>query len=71
VSRPDHRDPYYSLCLVRSGCDSGGEVYVFCFFVFCPSVVPNQRQLSIVVSDWESYLGSLFSTCVCGRLFSV
>ena len=23
----------------------------------------NQRQLSIVVSDWESYLGSLFPTC--------
>ena len=23
-------------------------------------MVPNQRQLSIVVSDWESYLGSLF-----------
>ena len=27
-------------------------------------VVSNQRQLSIIVSDWESYLGSLLPTCV-------
>jgi hypothetical protein len=27
-------------------------------------MVLNQGQLSIVVSDWESYLGSLFPTCV-------
>ena len=33
----------------------------FLFICFWPSVVPNQRQLSIVVSDWESYLGIFFS----------
>ena len=33
----------------------------FLFLCFWPSVVPNQRQLSIVVSDWESSLGSPFS----------
>ena len=36
----------------------------FLFLCFWPGMVPNQRQLSIVVSDWESYLGSLFPTCV-------
>ena len=36
-------------------------------------MVSNQRQLSIVVSDWESYLGSLFSppVFVGNYLFSV
>ena len=32
--------------------------------VFGPDVVLNQRQVFIVVSDWEPYLGSLF--CHCG-----
>ena len=36
-------------------------ILVFLFLCW-PGMVPNQRQLSIVVSDWESYLGSLFST---------
>uniref|UniRef100_A0A8K9XQH3 Espin like b n=1 Tax=Oncorhynchus mykiss TaxID=8022 RepID=A0A8K9XQH3_ONCMY len=30
-------------------------------FLCWPSMVPNQRQLFIVVSDWGSYLGSPFS----------
>ena len=39
---------------------------IFCFLgffisMFWPGMVLNQGQLSIVVSDWESYLGSLFS----------
>jgi hypothetical protein len=34
--------------------------YVLYFYVW-PGMVPNQRQLSIVVSDWEPYLGGLFS----------
>jgi hypothetical protein len=39
---------------------------VFCmsrgFACLCwPDMVPNQRQLFIVVSDWGSYLGSPFS----------
>ena len=38
---------------------------MFCFlcffiFMFWPGMVLNQGQLSIVVSDWESYLGSPF-----------
>ena len=32
----------------------------FCIFMFHPGMLLNQGQLSIVVSDWESYLGSLF-----------
>ena len=31
-------------------------------------MVPNQRQLFIVISDWGSYLGSHFLICVCGIL---
>ena len=36
---------------------------VLCFLFLCvwPGMVPNQRQLAIVVSDWEPYSGSLFS----------
>ena len=36
-------------------------VIVFIFLCVWPGMVPNQRQLSIVVSDGEPYLGSLFS----------
>ena len=43
---------------------SGGHsMFCFlCFFIsmFCPGMVLNQGQLSIVVSDWEPYLGSPF-----------
>jgi hypothetical protein len=40
---------------------------------FCvrPNMVLNQRQRSIVVPDWEPYLGSLVSLLSCGCLFSV
>ena len=43
-----------------------GWVVYLCFSMiwdFCvwPGMVLNQRQLSIVVPDWEPYLGSLFS----------
>jgi hypothetical protein len=31
----------------------------FCISMFRPGMVLNQEQLSFVVSDWESYLGSL------------
>ena len=31
-------------------------------FLCWPGMIPNQRQLSIVDSDWRSYLGSLFPT---------
>ena len=35
-------------------------ISMFCVSIFWPGMVLNQGQLSIVVSDWESYLGSLF-----------
>jgi hypothetical protein len=28
--------------------------------VFSPDMVLNQRQVLVIVSDWEPYLGSLF-----------
>ena len=50
-----------SLC---HGCDVGWAFYFFFlgFFIsmFWPGMVLNQGQLSIVISDWESYLGSPF-----------
>ena len=33
-----------------------------------PELVPNQRQLFIVVSDWGSYLGCHFPFWFCGLL---
>ena len=65
MSRPDLRDPFYVSILVWSGCDLGGHS-MFCFLGFCasmfwPGMVLNQGQLSIVVSDWETYLGSFLS----------
>ncbi|CDQ77970.1 unnamed protein product [Oncorhynchus mykiss] len=49
-------------------------VYVFCFYVgflVWPDMVLNQRQVLVIVSDWEPYFGSLFPVGVCGWLFSV
>ena len=80
VSRPDRRELFMSLFLVWSGCDLGGHsMFMFlCFLFLCvrPGMVLNQGQLSIVVSNWESYLGSFFSLCgnlffLCGNLFFV
>jgi hypothetical protein len=54
--------PLFCLYLVWSGRELAWAVYVLCFYVcflFRPSMVLNQRQVSLVVSDWESYLGSL------------
>jgi hypothetical protein len=52
----------YSI-FVWSGCDLGGHsMFVrlgFCISMFRPGMVLNQGQLSIVVFDRESYLGSL------------
>ena len=40
-------------------------VYLGGFVCLCwPDMVPNQRQLFIVLSDWGSYLGSQFSSFV-------
>ena len=53
----------------------GWVVYVpfsmFCDFCFWSGMVLNQRQLSVVVPDWEPYLGSLGSLLSCGWFFSV
>ena len=38
----------------------GGHSMYF-ISMFWPGMVSNQRQLSIIVSDWEPYLGSPFS----------
>ena len=34
--------------------------------VFGPDMVLNQRQVLVIVSDWEPYLGSLFGVGFCG-----
>jgi hypothetical protein len=34
-------------------------------------MVLNQRQVLVIVSDWEPYLGSLFCVGFCGWLFPV
>ena len=41
---------------------------MFSVSMFWPGMVLNQGQLSIVVSDWESYLDSLFCHLSCGQL---
>ena len=60
---------------VWSGCDLGVHsmffFLCFCISLFWPGMVLNQGQLSIVVSDWEPYLGSFFPQGFCGLLFSV
>ena len=45
----------------------------FCISLFWPGMVLNQGQLTIVVSDWEPYLGSFSPPmfCVSCFLFSV
>jgi hypothetical protein len=57
---------------VWSGRELGGLSMFFFSMIwdFCvwPGMVLNQRQLSIVVPDWEPYVGSLFC---CGWIFSV
>ena len=65
LSHPFHRELLFSM-LVRSGCDLRvgylGELYLY----VVPSMVPNQRQLFIIVSDWGSYLGCHFPNVLCG-----
>jgi hypothetical protein len=53
--------------LVGVDSDLGGSSRFF-VCLCCPDMVPNQRQLFIVVSDWGLYLGSHFLICVCGIL---
>jgi hypothetical protein len=38
---------------------------LFVYFYVWPDMVLNQRQVLIIVSDWEPYLGSLgFTVCL-------
>ena len=57
--------------LVRAWVGVGILGFVLGFVLLCvwPGMVPNQRQLSIDVSDWEPYLGSLFPTVFVGSCF--
>ena len=57
VSCPDLEEPFISLFWLGQGVTRVGSL-VFLFLCW-PGIVPNQRQLSIVVSDWGSHLGSL------------
>ena len=65
LSRPDLRETVnFSIWLGQGVMWGGHSMFCFlCFFIsmFWPGMVLNQGQLSIVVSDWESYLGSPFS----------
>ena len=38
----------------------------FVYFYVWPDMVLNQRQVLVIVSDWEPYLGSLFCVGFCG-----
>ena len=50
------------FCMSRGFCMSRVVVGLGVFVYLCwPDMVPNQRQLFIVVSDWGSYLGCPFS----------
>ena len=66
---------FYVFVLGWSRRELGWGVYVlFSMLYFLrvwPSMVLNQRQVSFVVSHWESYLGSLFPLVFCVWLFSV
>jgi hypothetical protein len=69
MSHPDLSSFFMSLFWFGQSVSWGGHsmLFILCFILcvvfLCvwPGMVPNQRQLSIVVSDWEPYLGSLFS----------
>jgi hypothetical protein len=52
LSRPDLSSFYMSLFYFGQGVSWGGHS-MFCFLFLCvwPGMVPNQRQLAIVVSD--------------------
>jgi hypothetical protein len=55
MSRPGHREAFYSLFWLDQGVTRVGFLcsffYVFVFLCFWPGMVLNQGQLSVVVSD--------------------
>ena len=64
VSRLDRREPFKVSIWFGRGVIWGGHSMLcflwFCVSMFWPGMIINQGQLSIVVSDWEPYLGSPF-----------
>jgi hypothetical protein len=67
LSHPDHREPFYSPFWLGRGVTRVGNLGIL--FLCWPGMVPNQKQLFIVVSDCGSYLGSHFPTVFCRILF--
>ena len=70
MSRPDLRELCMSLFWFGQGVIWGGHsmflFLCFCISLFWPGMALNQGQLTIVVSDWEPYLGSFFPPMFCG-----
>ena len=64
MSHPDHSLLCMFLCFVWSGCDLSGHSMSSLSFCVWPDMFLNQRQVLVIVSDWEPYLGGLF--CHCG-----
>ena len=68
LSHPDHSLLCMFLCFGWSGCNLSGhsmlDVLFVSFYVW-PDMVLNHRQVLVIVSDWEPYLGSLgFTVCL-------
>ena len=61
----------FYFMLVRAWVGVGILCFLLVFIFLCvwPGMVRNQKQLSIVVPDWEPYLGSLVSLLSCGNCF--
>ena len=69
VSCPDFRDPLYVSIWFGQGVIWGVySMFYHLYFYVWPGRVINQGQLSIVVSDWEPYLGSPFPSVQSGKL---
>ena len=65
LSRPDLREPFYVSIWFGQGVIWVG---ILCVVFLCvwPSVVPNQRQLSIIVSDWVAFFPTyVVGSCPC------
>jgi hypothetical protein len=63
LSRPAFRELFYFSIWLGQGVTWGGHS-MFCISACLAEC--GSRQLSIVASDWESYLGSLFCHLSCG-----
>ena len=69
MSRSDHSSFVFSLfwCLLGRELDGHSMLCVwFVYFYVWPDMVLDQRQVLVIVSDWEPYLGSPFCVGFCG-----